>query len=184
VWRWPGQGWRVRAIVARARAARAATAHHAAALTVGKPRRSASHDEDREEVAPPRSLASGVAQRARGSNPGRTVVCIRRCEALRLLCQRSASTVDGIFDPNPRQQRRGAAENVARRCSRRPRVGFEALRHNYHARSHLHSRDSSQKAADDRRSPMVSSNGVVSAAFAAGVVCTWAEGSATPKRSR
>ena len=27
-------------------------------------------DEDREEVAPPRSLASGVAQHTRGSNPG------------------------------------------------------------------------------------------------------------------
>ena len=50
-----------------------------AASTV-QPRRCSLGDKDREEVAPPRSLASGVAQRARGSNPGRTVVCLRPCE--------------------------------------------------------------------------------------------------------
>ena len=65
-------------------------------------------DEDREEVAPPRSLASGVTQRARGSNPGRTVMCLHPCGARRLLLQRSASTVEGIVDPLAEQRQSSA----------------------------------------------------------------------------
>ena len=67
---------------------------------------------------PPRSLASGVAQRARGSNPGRTVVCIRRCEARRLLCQSSASTVEGIVDPSPSRGQAARAVHAAASAAR------------------------------------------------------------------
>jgi len=79
-----------------------------AASTMQPRRCSLGDDEDREEVAPPRSLASWVTQRARGSNPGRPVMCLRRRQSRRLLCQRSASTVEGIVDPLAEQRQSSA----------------------------------------------------------------------------
>ena len=38
-------------------------------------------DQDRDVVAPPCSLASWVTQHARGSNPGRTDMCLSRADA-------------------------------------------------------------------------------------------------------
>ena len=59
---------------------------------------------------PPRS----VTQRARGSNPGRTVMCLHPCGARRLLLQRSASTVEGILNsPSPSRGRAAHAAHAA-----------------------------------------------------------------------